>query len=144
MGDRKRKVEELVEGLMSLKHRIAFSSHGSHKNPRITPAQWGVLMCVGHADTSTVKDVAGALSITSSAATQLIDGLVKNGYVERVADVRDRRAVALTLSKKTKGRVAAMKEAAIGQFLKLFESFTDKEFELYCALSKKVVRAADH
>ena len=129
---------------MSLKHRIAFSTHAPHKGPRITPAQWGVLMCVGHGAKSTVKDVAGALSITSSAATQLIDGLVESGYVKRAEDLRDRRSVSLTLSKKTKRQVEAMKGAAILKFLKLFESFTDKEFELYCALSKKIVQASHH
>ena len=127
---------------MSIKHRMAFGAHSSHKGPRITPAQWGVLMCVAHGEKRTVKDVAGALSITSSAATQLIDGLVESGYVNRAEDQRDRRAVTLTLSKQTKGQVQAMKEAAIREFLKLFESFTDKEFELYCALSKKVVQTS--
>lgn len=91
---------------------------------------------------STVKDVAKALGITSSAATQLVDGLVSSGYVNRKTDEEDRRAVALTLSKKTKEHVNKMKKQGIQKFLTLFKVLNDKEFNQYLELNKKIVHGS--
>jgi DNA-binding MarR family transcriptional regulator len=48
---------------------MAFRPGMAHRAPRITPSQWGVLMMLEGRSESTVKDVAKALGITSSAAT---------------------------------------------------------------------------
>ncbi len=144
MTSRKHNVEELLEGFMSLKHRTAFSARGSARSPRITPSQWGVVMYIRAHASCTLKDVARTFSITSSAATQLVDGLVKSGYVTRTMDPHDRRAIALDLSAKTRTHVEAMKRAAVKDFLKVFEVLSQKEFEQYCALSKKLTRASVH
>ena len=42
---------------------------------------------------SRLSELADVIGVTKSAMTQLIDVLVQRGYVERVADPRDRRAV---------------------------------------------------
>ncbi|MHB0865344.1 MAG: MarR family winged helix-turn-helix transcriptional regulator [Minisyncoccota bacterium] len=108
--------------------------------PRITPSQWSVLMFMEERSESTIKDVAQALGITSSAATQLVDGLVSSGYVARETHVEDRRAVTLTLPKKTKTQVKKMKERGIQKFLEIFQVLSDEEFDQYLALNKKIVR----
>lgn len=108
--------------------------------PRITPSQWGALMFIEHGGESTVKDVAKALGITSSAATQLIDGLVASGYVERREDSKDRRKVTLTLSKTTRSHVVKMKKQVMKGLLKTFEILDDREFNQYLALNQKLVQ----
>lgn len=138
MTDRKKQVEELMEGFMSLKHRAALKKRAAKTGPRITPAQWSVVMYLRNHGACTVKDIAAAFSITSSAATQLVDGLVKSGYVSRKASARDRRAVELTLSRKTFEHVEAMKKMAVAEFLQLFKALSDEEFKQYCALNKKI------
>jgi DNA-binding MarR family transcriptional regulator len=138
MTNRKQKVKELMESFHALKRSMAFRHGGSANMPRITPSQWGALMFIGGGDESTVKDVAKALGITSSAATQLIDGLVASGYVARQEHTEDRRRVTLALSKKTKTQIEKMKEQSIKQFLKFFEALNDTEFDQYIALNKKI------
>jgi DNA-binding MarR family transcriptional regulator len=142
MPSRKQKVEELLADLQSLKRAMTFRMAGSTDIPRITPSQWGVLMFIEERGESTVKDVAKALGITSSAATQLVDGLVSNGYVARETHAEDRRVVTLTLSKKTKAQVDKMKKQGIQKFLRLFEVLNDKEFNQYLALNSKIVRGS--
>src|ERR1035437_6017857 len=105
MENRKNKIKELLENLGSLRRHMTFCSTDSGKMPRITPSQLEVLMFVEQYGESTVKDVAKALGITSSAATQLIDGLVASGYLIRKTSTLDRRIVKLTLSKKTKTQI---------------------------------------
>lgn len=142
MTTRKQKIEELMESFKSLRRSMAFRPIGSAKMPRITPSQWGVLLLIGHRGESTVTDIAKSLGTSRSAATQLIDGLVANGHVEREEHAEDRRRVALTLSPKTKKQVEKMKKQSVEQFLTFFEALDDKEFDQYIALNKKIVENA--
>lgn len=139
MTDRKQKVKELMDSFQALKRSMAFRPVELAKMPRVTPSQWGVLMMIEGQGGSTVKDVAEGLGITSSAATQLVDGLVANGYVIREEHTEDRRRVTLTLSKKTKNQVEKMKKQFSQQFLTLFEVLNDEEFDQFILLNKKIV-----
>jgi DNA-binding MarR family transcriptional regulator len=138
MTNRKQKIEELLADLQSLRRTMAFRAAGSAKMPRITPSQWGLLMLVEQRGKSTVKDVAKTLNITSSAATQLVDGLTESGYLLRKTSADDRRTVTLTLSKKSQSQVSRMKKDVLQKFLKIFAVLTDKEFDQYLALNKKI------
>lgn len=140
MSNRKQKVEELLESFSSLRRVMAFHPISIEKMPRITPSQWGALMLIEHQGESTVKDVARALGITSSAATQLIDGLVASGYVTRKTHAEDRRVVTLTLSSTTKKHINVMKKEVLQKFLKFFEVLNNKEFNQYILLNKKIVQ----
>lgn len=138
MKNRKPKIEELLEGMSSMRRNMPFRSIGSSKMPRITPSQWNVVMLIGQRDRVSMKEAADALHMTGSAVTQLVDGLVENGYVKREESAEDRRTVMLVLSKKTKNRVAKMKENMVKRFLEVFEVLTDAEFDQFCALQKKI------
>ena len=139
MTDRKQKIEELIENLHSLKRAMVFGASSDMNIPRITPSQWGVLMFIEQRDGTTVKDIANTLKITSSAATQLVDGLVVNRYVVRKNSESDRRTVILTLSKNTKMQVDKMKKQALEKFLNFFDVLNDKEFNQYILFNKKIV-----
>lgn len=140
MLSRKQKLEELLESFGSLRRMMAFRGTDYATVPRITPSQWGVIMLVQQRGESSVKDIARTLHVSSSAATQLVDGLVKSGYVAREEHAKDRRAVVLTLSKKTKNQVVKMKKRMIQKFLQVFKVLTEKEFNQYYALHKKIVQ----
>ena len=139
MTNRKQKVEELMESFRTLRRSMTLHSAGTSKLPRITPSQWGVLMMIEAKGKCTVKDVAHSLGISSSAATQLIDGLVKSGYVMRKAHAEDRRSVTLTLSQKSKKRVEKMKADGIKRMLQFFKALSDAEFDQFIRLNKKIV-----
>lgn len=139
MTTRKQKVEELLESFGSLRRVMAFHPVHTAKMPRVTPAQWGALMSIEQQGKSTVKDVSKALGITSSAATQLVDGLVTSGYVTRKTYAEDRRVVTLALSGTTKKHVGAMKKEVLQKFLTFFDVLNDKEFSQYILLNKKIV-----
>lgn len=139
MENRKHKIKELLENFGSLRRHMTFHSADSGEMPRITPSQWGALMMIEQHGESALKDVAKALGITSSATTQLIDGLVISGYVVRKIHDKDRRAVILTLSKKTKTQVEKMKKQVQQKFLKFFEVLDDKELDQYIMFNKKII-----
>jgi DNA-binding MarR family transcriptional regulator len=140
MANRKQKVAEVLESFGSLRRVMTFRPVSTAKMPRITPSQWGALMLIEQQGKSTVRDVAKALGITSSAATQLIDGLVSSGYVTRKTRAEDRRVVTLALSSTTEKHVGAMKKEVLRKFLKFFDVLNDKEFGRYILLNKKIVK----
>lgn len=138
--NRKEKIEELLEILRPIRRHMGSSSVGRNAS-RITPSQWGVLMLVGESGECTIKDVANALHVSSSAATQLVNPLVKSGHLVRRELASDRRAVALSLSKQTKAKMNQMRDAALQKALSLFESLSDRELEQYIALNRKIAQA---
>ncbi len=139
MTDRKQKTEELIEGMGLLRRYMVFRDIDFMKTPRITPSQFSVLFLIGQHSESSVKEIAEVLHISSSATTQLVDRLVKNGYVERREQVEDRRAVALTLSKKTKDIVEKMRKQMVQKILEVFEVLSNREFDQFCAIHNKIV-----
>lgn len=121
---------------------MVFRTDRSVDLPRVTPAQMGMLMVIEQCGESTVKDVAKTLGITSSAATQLVDGLVMGGYLTRKISTEDRRAVTLALSKKSKNQVERMKKHTLERFLTVFKVLNDTEFNRYLALNKKIIQGS--
>ena len=144
MINRREKIKEMMDSFRSMRRFSAFKPLGKERLPRVTPSQWGVLMMMDGEGEHTVKDVAKALGITSSAATQLIDGLVASGYVVRKEYEQDRRKVTLVLSPKTKKQVERMRGEVAKQFLTLFEVLNDKEFGQFISLHKKVFDRHSH
>lgn len=122
-----------------MRRHMTFRSTGSREMPRITPSQWGALMVIEQHGGSTLKDMAESLVITSSAATQLVDGLVASGYVTRGTSTEDRRAITLTLSKKTEVHITKMKKQIVQEFLNFFAVLNDTELDQFLALNKKIV-----
>lgn len=139
MATREQKIKELLEDFHSLKRQATLRFAKGAVLPRVTPSQWGALLLIEQHGDSSVKAVAEALCVTSSAATQLVEGLVASGYVARRVNPKDRRTVSLALSKKAKTQVEKMKKQAVQKFLKLFEALDDKEFNQYLVLNKKIV-----
>lgn len=135
---RKRKVIELMERLQAVRRGMAFGAVGSGA-ARITPAQWSALILVGERKACGVKDIAEALRITSSAATQLVNGLVRGGHLVRKESKEDGRAVALSLSPRTKARLRTMRSAALKRTLELLEALSDRELGHYLALTTKIL-----
>lgn len=140
MTDRKQKIEELMERMGSLKRYMEPRGVDFLKTPRITPAQCSVLFLIRQHSESSVKEIAEVLHISSSATTQLVDGLVKNGYVERREQAEDRRAVALTLSKKTENTVEKIRKQMVQKILEVFEVLSGEEFDQFCAIHNKIAR----
>ena len=137
MNNRLQKIEELMESFQSFKRPVAFG-HGHSKMSKITPSQWMALRIIGKFGTCTVKDISKSLHLTSSAVTQLVDGLVKSRYVARKINTKDRRKVTLMLSQKGIRDIEGMKKQMLDQMLSVFKVLNDKEFEQLYKLNKKI------
>ena len=137
MTQRKKIIEELLHSLHAMRRKLMVG-YIEKKELTITHSQGFVLRFVAEHSLTNVKTIAEALHITSSAATQLIDGLVDKGYLLRTDSARDRRVISLSLSPKAKKMFKGFKEQGLQKMTELFNVLTDEELKAYAALNKKI------
>ena len=138
MSGRKELLKDLMQDLHAI-HKRMFKT--THRKPRLAPSQLVALHIIGHHTNYSVKDIAEKMQMTSSAATQIVEKLVQHGYVVRKESPDDRRAVVLSLSKKTAAEVAALKKQGFERMIKIVDVLTDEEFEQFVLLHKKLVNS---
>jgi len=141
MLNRKKLIGEIASDFFLLKRRMM----SGHKHPlrhKITPSQ-GQLMfiLIKHKDMNT-SEIAKLMGITTSAATQLIDGLVQHGFVIRESSDEDRRAYKIKISDSAKEHMDKMKAEGLERMAKIFEVLEDDELNKLFELSHKIVTHA--
>jgi DNA-binding MarR family transcriptional regulator len=135
------KRQEIIEDLLQSMHAMRLKlmvGYSAKKEMLITPSQGFVLRFVAENKDVNVKAIARALHISSSAATQLIDGLVDKGYLVRTDNPADRRAITLSLSTKAKKLFKEFKKQGLQKMMQLFSILTDAELAQYASLNKKI------
>jgi DNA-binding MarR family transcriptional regulator len=137
MTNRKKIIENLLQNMHAMRHKLMVG-YTAKKEVVITPSQGFVLRFVVKNSSANVKAIAQALNITSSAATQLVDGLVDKGYLVRKNNPDDRRIIILLLSEKAKKLFKEFKEQGLQKMTALFDVFTDGELIQYATLNKKI------
>ena len=110
------------------------------KDSEITPAQWAVLRVLLHQESPlNLKEVAESLGMSGSAATQLVEALVKKDYLQREVDPQDRRLVKLSISKEFQKKLEVKKKTSMKRVVRLFDALSDKELARYAELNQKLI-----
>lgn len=139
MASRKKLIEEIMANFHALRNSMQSRLLPSKGKDGITHSQLFVLAIIERHRNIGVKAMSKMLNITSSATTQLVDGLVENGYVVRKASSQDRRALQLVLSKKGQRRITDLKNLRMATIATLFEALSNLELETYLRLHKKIL-----
>ena len=139
MFDRKKIIDDIIEDINSIKRKMGHEARSFFVNSEITNAQWIVVKAIRHLEGANIKEIADNLGVTSSAVTQLVDGLVKKGYLERGGETNDRRVMKLVLTDKTKEQAAEINNRFRRIFPEMFDSLNDEEVEEYLKLSRKII-----
>ena len=70
------------------------------KSSGLSMPQFSIVMQLHHKGAFGMSEVSERFEITPAAASQLVDKLVQNGFVQREEDPKDRRAKSLNLTDK--------------------------------------------
>jgi DNA-binding MarR family transcriptional regulator len=138
MKNRRKIVEEITEDLYSIRRKIASEMHHLFDEMQITHPQWIVVHHVKKSGMINIKDLANLLGITSSAATQIVDGLVKKELLIRKRNKEDRRILNIELSEKAINKFDSIKSASFNTLSALFDVLDDKELQDYRDLNNKI------
>lgn len=89
--------------------------------------QFIAMRVVVEEDSISMKDMARILSITPASATSLINGLVKMGALERIADNSDRRIIRLRATAYGRKTLNAAESRAKKELKSVFVQLTDSD-----------------
>lgn len=105
----------------------------------VSLAQQMTLLTVAAHGALSVKDIAKARMISSSAATQVVNALVKQGYLVRHQDQGDRRSTVVMLGPEYQNLVDARADNAASHLEPVFAALSQQELEEYERLNRKLV-----
>ena len=105
---------------------------------RITMPQLVILELLNKKGTLIMSELAGSLSITTSAVTGLIDRMIKANLVMRSRDEKDRRIVKVTLIPKGKQVIENILRERKKVLLDIFGKFTQNERQQYLKIIEKM------
>ena len=132
-------ISEIVEDLASFK-RVMIASHAANAPTHMpTPAQIGILGLIARGGAQNLKDLAARLRMSSSAATQLVDGLVEERMLTRTEDPADRRRILLALTASGRRKLDQAKKRRMDSFAKLLAPLTESELVDWKRLQRKII-----
>jgi DNA-binding MarR family transcriptional regulator len=105
---------------------------------RITMPQFFVLSCLQKKDRVKMSEIAGFLRVTTAAATQLVDRLVRSGHVARDYDPADRRVIRVRLTAKGSRLVQEVRVQKRQSIIEIFGKMSEKEREDYLRILQRI------
>jgi len=138
MDDRRILIEKIIENFYAIRHKLATEFQFFFDEIQITHSQWLVLHLIKKNEIMSIKDLANLLSITSSATTQIVDGLVNKGLLLRKRNPDDRRTLKIELSEKSKNQFNSLKNKSFKTLSSLFDVLDYDELLKYCELNNKI------
>jgi DNA-binding MarR family transcriptional regulator len=103
-----------------------------------SPAQKHVLMVLGEGGPTTVKQLSGRLHVTSGATTQHLDALEKQGFINRIVNMQNRREVVVNITPNGWEEFKKMSKIKSEILSNLFSSIDDDELNTIVNLLEKV------
>jgi len=136
------RIEAIFNNFHMIKRAYSDGSRFSHRHFGVTMTQASVLMMLMHQGRQTMGQIALVLGISKSAASQLLDGIIEQGFVERTIDENDRRVVYIELSKRGERHLKHMRSKGVQKIVKVFDQLDDEELAQVEAITTKLAQGA--
>lgn len=130
--------DSVSEIMPTLMREFARQHSGGFYKIKVTMPQFVVLNLLNRRGESSMSDLALAMGVTTAAMTGIADRLVREGYVIRLSDPKDRRIVRIKLTPKGAKVVLAIHDEHKRMTMKVYQILTPAEREAYLAILVKV------
>ncbi|MFN7160589.1 MAG: MarR family winged helix-turn-helix transcriptional regulator [Candidatus Gracilibacteria bacterium] len=132
-------IQDFFSNLNTMK-RLLMKQHGdSHIANLPTHAQMGILMTVSKRKNTSIKDLAQEFGISSSAITQIVDLLVRDGHLRRKEDPLDRRKLSVSLTAKGKKIMEEAKKMRMAFLSNMLEILSEEELLQLKNIQQKII-----
>lgn len=135
-------IKEYMQVMAMVQRQVLPIKASSAASQGLSRPQAEALHLLSCRESATIKLMAELLGISSSAATQLTEGLVQMELVSRESSTEDRRVVEVRLTTAGKKKVVGLRDAAKGHIAKLLEGLDDQEIVELLALLKKLAHSS--
>ncbi len=119
--------EQLFSTMMQLGKLMSQQTQETHEERIATALQLMALQFLNEQSNGTVSDIANFLKLSKSSTTQLIERLVKVGFVARIHDKEDRRIVRLNITKNGEKEFEVLKHEIIEKMKKTLDKIPEKD-----------------
>jgi DNA-binding MarR family transcriptional regulator len=133
-------VEDLYRSRISAERTFMLKCLPALVEGNLGPAQLEILFTLSSSELKKlpIKDLVSCTLKSSSAITQLIEGMEKNGLVERSPAKIDRRVVNVSITKKGLDAFAMFHSKLIKSIAEVTKDFTDADIKKIIALNNKI------
>ncbi len=138
--DRQQNMQALLEHMEAIGKAMASRALEQPRSDMPTHAQLGVLLIVLHRGPQNIKTLANIFRMTSSAATQLVNGLVRDGLLRREEDKDDRRKISVHLTQKGKRLLVIARKQRLQNMVRIFETLSNTDLEQLEKIHRKVIQ----
>jgi MarR family 2-MHQ and catechol resistance regulon transcriptional repressor len=142
MKQRSERIEAIFQNFGAIKREFSHGSRLSHRRFGMTMTQASVLMLLMHEGRKTMGEMSSALGVSKGAATQLLEGLIEKGYVERAQDEDDKRVAYVSVSSKGLRHFKHARERGGQRMSQLFDLLDDTELEQIETITTKLAERA--
>ena len=105
---------------------------------KITMPQCIVLEFLSHGDESKMTDIAKFINVSTAALTQVVERLVRDGYVVRAKDPNDRRIIRIKLTAKGTRTITDIVNKRKEMVMKMFSVISTEEREQYLRILEHI------
>lgn len=104
----------------------------------ITFSQTVVLGILKEKGTLMMKDIANSLSVTTSAATGLVNRMVNLNLLKRKTDPEDRRIISIEMTKKGQDAIDRITQQKVDFLVTIFEKLNQRERDSYLDILERI------
>lgn len=105
----------------------------------VSVPQWVVLRVLFDHDSLPLKEIVARVEVDQGSLSRMVDRLIDHGWVQRVADAADRRAVAISLTKSGRSLVPKLAAEADRNEESFFSSLPVAERERFLRTIRKLL-----
>jgi DNA-binding MarR family transcriptional regulator len=138
MNSKEHYIETIFTNLQGLRREFAPRNVGGNGCGAIGLSQANVLFMLKDNRSVSNTAIAERLSISPSAATQLVDALEEQGFVMREADENDRRVTVVRCTEKGNLYLAELRKKRFKQLQDIFSVLDQSELEQLVAITAKL------
>jgi DNA-binding MarR family transcriptional regulator len=121
----------MYRSMMPVKNQY-FSKLGLNRS------EFELMMFLNHSSQSTIKDISQAFTMSSSAATQLIEKLVTLGMVKRIESKEDRRVTFVSLNKKGETKCQDFKKYFFSHMREKLAEIPNEDLMKMTSIARKI------
>lgn len=139
MERRRKNLQELFEISQMTQRLMHMYMHRRFEELGVAPPQVHLLHLIGQMQPVNLKKLADGMRLTPGAITQLVDGLVRAGYVDRLPDEKDRRSSVVTLNAVGQDKIKALTRQKQTLLAEVANDLDDNELETYLHVQQKML-----
>ncbi len=125
--DKQRYIDQLFNTMWQLRKFIGTQNQESNEEKIATMMQFSALMFLKSNKNSSIGNLAGHLKLSKSSATQLIERMVKMGFIGKVNDKTDRRIIHIAITPTGEQNIIDLKKKVMDKMGKIFQKVPEKD-----------------